>query len=163
MMLRGYVHWGAVAAGFETAIAFSFLYMIRCSLHGAALKKTVPMLSRVQKQTVDVRAVPTRGVERSSSTRTRNAAKHHRVFSEALDIEHVANVINGLHSENNDESPVETYTAKASSASLKDILLQYGYCQFVSAIGGCMAVTPCVAAAPTMFTVSLGQIQSGIA
>ncbi|KAG7357640.1 cyclic nucleotide-binding protein [Nitzschia inconspicua] len=40
------VHWGAVQKGLSTAIALSFLYLIRCSVHGAALKKNIPNLAR---------------------------------------------------------------------------------------------------------------------
>jgi len=43
---QGKVHWGAVQAGLPTTIALGFLYMIRCSLHGAALKKNVTLMER---------------------------------------------------------------------------------------------------------------------
>ena len=45
--------------------------------------------------------------------------------------------------------------AKPTNASLKEILLQYGYALYVCGFVGSFAVTPCVAVSPTMFTVSL--------
>ena len=45
-LFRGKVHWGAVRAGLSTSIAMGFLYLIRCSVHGTALKKNIPNLCR---------------------------------------------------------------------------------------------------------------------
>ena len=45
-LVQGQVHWVAVQAGFSTALALAFLYMIRCSLHGAALRKNIGIMQR---------------------------------------------------------------------------------------------------------------------
>ena len=46
MMLHGDVHWPAFRAGISTMSALAFLYLIRCSLHAAALKKNIPNVTR---------------------------------------------------------------------------------------------------------------------
>ena len=43
---RGQVVWEAAAAGIPTVLALAFLYVIRCSLHSAALKKNIPNVTR---------------------------------------------------------------------------------------------------------------------
>jgi hypothetical protein len=45
-MKNGYVHWPSFRAGISTMSALAFLYLIRCSLHAAALKKNVPHVTR---------------------------------------------------------------------------------------------------------------------
>jgi hypothetical protein len=146
-LVGGSVHWGAVTEGLETAIALSFLYLLRCSLHSAALKKNVAMLSRVEK--VKVEAVRPLHLSREVSDRIRNPSFHRRRFSETIDIE----------SDNVEESKVPEpkattiVMAKPAHSSLKQIMIQYGYSQFVCALVGGFGIVPCVAASPTMFMV----------
>jgi len=147
-MCSGKVHWGAVAKGFETTVALSFLYLIRCSLHGAALKKNVPNLSRLE--IVKQEPLSRLSLTRQSTARLTN--RHKRIFSEAIDIEQVQEAPSQAKNQNGVDTHV--VTAKPTNASLKEILLQYGYAQFMCALVGSFAVTPCVAVAPTMFTVS---------
>lgn len=45
-LFNGKVHWGAFQAGLPTAIALALLYVIRGSLHSAALKKNIPNVTR---------------------------------------------------------------------------------------------------------------------
>eukprot|EP00521_Asterionellopsis_glacialis_P011202 CAMPEP_0195293998 /NCGR_PEP_ID=MMETSP0707-20130614/13943_1 /TAXON_ID=33640 /ORGANISM="Asterionellopsis glacialis, Strain CCMP134" /LENGTH=932 /DNA_ID=CAMNT_0040354855 /DNA_START=29 /DNA_END=2824 /DNA_ORIENTATION=- len=45
-LFQGKIHFGAVKAGFPTALALAFLYLVRCSLHAAALKKNIPNVTR---------------------------------------------------------------------------------------------------------------------
>ena len=45
-LFQGKIHFGAVKAGFPTAFALAFLYLVRCSLHAAALKKNIPNVTR---------------------------------------------------------------------------------------------------------------------
>jgi len=78
----GKVHWGAVGKGLETTLALSFLYLIRCSLHGAALKKNVPNLSRVE--TVEEEVLSRPSLTRQSTARMANI-RHKRIFSEAIE------------------------------------------------------------------------------
>jgi hypothetical protein len=138
------VHWGAVAKGLETTVALSFLYLIRCSLHGTALKKNVPTMSRVEK----VKIEPLRPL--TLSRKTTVVRGHRRRFSEVVDID-------GVHPEvksTMETSSTTVVNAKPTRASLKTILLQYGYSQLISGLVGGFAVIPCVATAPTMFMVS---------
>ena len=146
-MIGGKVHWGAVAKGLETTIALSFLYMIRCSIHGTALKKNIPTLTRVEKINND----PVKEVIQplALSRRPTVVRAHQRKFSEAVDIdgtqtERTASVITNA---------TVVVTAKPTKASLKAILTQYGYSQLISGMVGGFAVIPCVATAPTMFMV----------
>jgi hypothetical protein len=138
--LAGKIHWGAVMKGMDTTIALSFLYLIRCSLHGTALKKNVPFLSRTEK------AGPSRALAKGLSAKFGMAVKHKRKFSEVIDIENTAPGVT------NPETTI--VRAKATHFSLKKILIQYGYSQFVCAAVGGFAITPSVAASPTMFMVS---------
>ena len=150
-MIGGKVHWGAVAKGLETTVALSFLYMIRCSIHGTALKKNIPTLSRVEKINKDpvkeiIQPLPL-------SRKPTVVRAHQRKFSEALDID-------GAQPEST--TPIDTnttvvVTAKPTKASLKAILTQYGYSQLISGLVGGFAVIPCVATAPTMFMVRLAR------
>ena len=152
-MYWGKVHWGAVVKGLETTIALSFLYLIRCSLHGAALKKNVPMLSRVEKVKGTELTRPT--LARQTTERQKNSRKHKRIFSEAIDIEQVEEVSRSMkNGDRNHGDETHVVKAKPTNASLKDILLQYGYAMYVCGLVGSFAVTPCVAVSPTMFTVS---------
>ena len=42
----GNVHWPSFRAGISTMSSLAFLYLIRCSLHTAALKKNIPNVTR---------------------------------------------------------------------------------------------------------------------
>jgi hypothetical protein len=130
--LQGKIHWGAVWNGMETTIALSFLYLIRCSLHGAALKKNVPNLSRTEK------TGPVQGKARFSM-----AVPHRRKFSEVLDIENMVPLVT------NAETTI--VRPKPTGLSLKKILIQYGYSQFLCGAVGGFPITPSVAASPTMY------------
>lgn len=46
MFFHGDVYWPAFRAGLSTMSALAFLYLIRCSLHAAALKKNIPNVTR---------------------------------------------------------------------------------------------------------------------
>jgi hypothetical protein len=43
---KGNVFWEAVVACIPTIVALAFLYLVRCSLHSAALKKNIPNVTR---------------------------------------------------------------------------------------------------------------------
>jgi hypothetical protein len=45
-LVRGEVVWEAFTASVPTVLALAFLYVIRCSLHSAALKKNIPNVTR---------------------------------------------------------------------------------------------------------------------
>lgn len=146
-MIGGKVHWGAVVNGLETTVALSFLYMIRCSIHGTALKKNIPTLSRVEKINKDPARETIQPLALSRKPTVVRA--HNRKFSEAVDIdgaqpERTASVA---------ANATIVVTAKPTKASLKAILTQYGYSQLISGLVGGFAVIPCVATAPTMFMV----------
>lgn len=118
-------------------MALSFLYLIRCSLHGAALKKNVPMLSRVEK------------VKADAPRPTAYSSRHQRRFSEVIDIENE-------HSEPSstpEANATIVVTAQPTHASLKQILYQYGHSQYICSLVGGFGIIPCVATAPTMFMV----------
>ena len=154
---EGQVHWKAVSAGLETTMALSFLYLIRCSLHGAALKKNVPTLSRKEKETMPELG-PLGQVMRDTSTGSRRSLlsstgvsqrsfRHRRKFSEVIDIENLATAVES------DSPGYVIVQPKPTNHSLKDILAQYGNSQLVCAIVGGFPVAPSVAASPTMYLV----------
>jgi len=139
--VEGKVYWAAVFAGMPTVCALSFLYMLRCSIHGTALKKNVPNLARP--------AMASDFVESPEKRRPSVAQnRHKRLFSEALDIEAVMSSTRDKSS----EKPI--YRAKDTNISLETILTEYGHSQYVSALIGSFGITPSVAASPTMFSVS---------
>jgi hypothetical protein len=146
-MIGGKVHWGAVGKGLETTVALSFLYLIRCSIHGTALKKNIPTLSRVEKVKKEP---PLEAIRPLALARRPTVLRgHQRKFSEAVDID-------GAQQEQTasaDVAATTVVTAKPTKASLKAILTQYGYSQLISGLVGGFAVIPCVATAPTMFMV----------
>ena len=140
-LVSGKVRWSAVWKGIDTTLALSFLYLIRCSLHGAAMKKNVPNLERVvNTDTTD-----------SMSTDGTRAPRHSRTFSEVVDIEHV--LAGALSREGPDMPETTKERAKPPHVSLKDILMHYGISQYFCALAGGFAVTPSVAVAPTMYVV----------
>jgi hypothetical protein len=145
-MKNGVVHWGAVYEGMSTVLALGFLYMIRCSVHGTALKKNIPNLSRTVRSKDIVDRSPMRSTVQPPSLKARK-------FSEAVDIEAVmlptSTAGGGLEKP---DSIVEH--AKPTNISLKAILIPYGMSQFLAAVVGGFAITPSVAASTTMFSVS---------
>ena len=141
-LFAGQVKWTAVWKGLETVVALGFLYLIRCSIHGAAMKKNVRNLQRRAKKSV----TPASGMP---SPPRRPPNRHQRKFSEALDIENLNSIVAG----NNNEDDMEK--AKPTNIPLGDILIQYGFSQFLCAAVGGFAVTPSVAASSTMYTVRL--------
>lgn len=46
MMFHEDIHWPSFRSGISTMSALAFLYLIRCSLHAAALKKNIPNVTR---------------------------------------------------------------------------------------------------------------------
>ena len=145
--LQGKIHWGAVMNGMQTTVALSFLYLIRCSLHGAALIKNVTTLSRVEIETQGPWRTLTTGLSKRFSLVGGNGdAPHRRKFSEVIDIEYLAPIAT-------DNSAGAVVKAKATNVTLKEILLQYGCSQFLCGAVGGFAITPSVAASPTMYMV----------
>ena len=144
-LARGQVNWNAAFKAINTSVALGFLYLIRCSLHGTAMKKNVRNLQRVRKNEATTVI--------AASMRPKPFTGHRRRFSEALDIEHPSFM-------NTSTAPTvrPLETAKPSSIGLQDIFIEYGFSQFMSALFGGFAVTPCVAASPTMFQVSVCQL-----
>jgi hypothetical protein len=136
-------------------MALSFLYLIRCSIHGAALKKNVPMLSRIEK-------IKNQESVNASLSRSGIAALSFRkkqiFFSERIDIENVTGPDVKINQRGRGEGAANAdltcvVTAKPSSMSLKDLSLQYANSQFVCGLIGSFAITPSVASAHTMYRV----------
>lgn len=137
------MHWGAVYKGLSTSIAMGFLYLIRCSVHGTALKKNIPNLARKAKQSDTLHSPPKLLPSRPKPVRSRK-------FSEAVDIEAVMN--NPASNKGGDEKLNTVVSAKPTNITLKAILFPYGCSQFLSALVGGFAITPSVAASAMMYT-----------
>jgi hypothetical protein len=148
-LFRGLVHWGAVADGMSTAMALGFLYVIRCSVHGAALKKNMSNLVRTVRTTAEVHEK----IEASPKI-SRPATYRTRQFSEAVDVEAVMPPPSEKSIASTNTLGVTVVHAKPSNVSLKVILTTYGMSQLVSALFGGFAITPAVSASTTMFSVS---------
>jgi hypothetical protein len=148
-MKNGVVHWGAVYEGLSTVLALGFLYMIRCSVHGTALKKNIPNLSRIvrSKDVVVISRSPMRSTMKPPSLKARK-------FSEAVDIEAVMLPTSAAVGGGSEKPDIIVEHAKPTNISLKAILIPYGMSQFLAAFVGGFAITPSVAASTTMFSVS---------
>lgn len=153
-MLQGKVMWRAVLNGADTAAALGFLYLIRCSLHGAAMKKNIRNLER----TTVTEPVPKRDQpiqESMPSPPKRRSAGHRRKFSEVLDIEQISLSIRATSAAPDaSNQTVVIERVKPTDLSLPDILIQYGFSQFMCALVGGFPVMPAVNVSSTMYVVS---------
>mmetsp|Transcript_5493 Transcript_5493/g.11249 ORF Transcript_5493/g.11249 Transcript_5493/m.11249 type:complete len:1101 (-) Transcript_5493:2-3304(-) len=153
-MFRGKIHWGAVVSGLEPTLALSFLYLIRCSIHAAALRKNVTTLSRTEK-------IGTDDLDESFSSMTsgkmrrpslgKESNPHARMFSEVIDLEHILTSPSDGDATPAAEPTTEVVNHKPTSLPMKDVLLEYGHSQFISALIGSFGVVPSVAASSTMY------------
>lgn len=139
-MLHGNVHWTSVVKALETSIAFAFLYLIRCSVHGAALRKNVSNLQRIVK-------VPNE--ETQSHHHAIPLRAHRRKFSEHVDLELVGVTDSCARATVIEAAPNTRHT-------MKNILHQYGITQCISALAGSFAIVPSVAASSTLYKVAPG-------
>lgn len=154
----GQVHWGAVASGLQPTLALSFLYLIRCSIHSAALKKNLTTLRRTE--TVVSGDDDSSGGRPSLGTRRPSARSgpHSRAFSEVLDLERVLGASQSLDP-GATEATVQEVGPMPTTLSLKEIMLEYGHCQLVCGLVGCFAVVPSVAASQTFYLVRFDVVE----
>eukprot|EP00535_Pseudo-nitzschia_heimii_P009560 CAMPEP_0197192470 /NCGR_PEP_ID=MMETSP1423-20130617/25121_1 /TAXON_ID=476441 /ORGANISM="Pseudo-nitzschia heimii, Strain UNC1101" /LENGTH=1092 /DNA_ID=CAMNT_0042645353 /DNA_START=98 /DNA_END=3373 /DNA_ORIENTATION=- len=153
------VHWGAVWNGLSTTVAMSFLYLIRCSVHGAALKKNIPNLSR-RVSTDKFKKLEAREREDENGrleTIPRAPPVKSRKFSEAVDIEAIMSVpLNqGTADETNNGERASGYQiirGKSTNISLKFISVTYAWTQLLVAFVGGFAILPGVCSSPTMYS-----------
>lgn len=150
-LIQGRVHWGAVRKGMSTATGIGFLYMIRSSLLGAALKKNVPFMQRELRagEGAPVNAGGGGTPQHNINFRPQVLSRQQRAFSENVDIDHAAVVAA--------PDPTETKrieNAKATKHSLKHIITQYSRSQYMTALVGGFATAPAVAVAGTFYAVS---------
>jgi hypothetical protein len=157
--LKGNVHWKSVLKGLDTSIALGILYLIRCSLHAAALKKNVSNLVREEKvvwETTDETHDASADETSSRSPSPSNAHWKRRKFSETLDEETTIKLFSDRYGDDTDDH-ITTHTqmvaAKPSNLSLKEILFPYGVNQIVGALIGSFGIVPSVAATTTMYSV----------
>lgn len=66
---RGDVFWEAYLAGMPMMLALVLLYLVRCSLHSAALKKNIPQVTRKPERNIDEDDSTIQASIRSSSAR----------------------------------------------------------------------------------------------
>eukprot|EP00536_Pseudo-nitzschia_multiseries_P014892 jgi/Psemu1/262507/estExt_Genewise1Plus.C_7830008 len=163
------VHWGAVRDGISTVVALSFLYLIRCSVHGAALKKNVGNFSRKalrgnpkENRTAAALSENESGDENNGISKIipKPPSIKSRKFSEAVDIEAVMSLQtaqgnakngNGNDGEEAEDTKDHFVRAKSTNISLKTVSLAYGLSQVFNAVAGGFAITPSVASSSTMF------------
>ena len=150
-LLTGKIHWISVWNGIQPACALSFLYLIRCALHSAALLKNIPNLGRTVK--VIKEEQPT-----DSRSRPRKKTRMEK-FSEIVDIEDVFAISSRDPSGQKTETTIER--AKPTTWSLQGVLIQYGLAQVVSALVGGFGIIPSVATSHAMFAVSADPVLFG--
>jgi MFS superfamily sulfate permease-like transporter len=119
------IHWGAVQACLPTVAALSFLYLIRCSLHSAAVRKN------------------TSNVTRTSGPSNHNDGDEYGDDDGGAECSKSIERATVSTEKNQQRTPVPT---------LGNILERgYGYSQLLTALVGGFPVAPSVAASVTMF------------
>lgn len=121
MLFHGDVHWPSFQAGISTMSALAFLYLIRCSLHSAALKKNIPNVTRKQPQSDP--SSPKQQQRNSFSLSLRRSTR-------------------SSHCNKHPREPLSLG---------KILEKGYAYSQIVAALSGGIAVAPAVAASLTLF------------
>ena len=159
----GNVHWGAVKSGLREAFTLSFLYLLRCTLHGTAMKKNVPNLRRVAPP-------PTT----KDTFNTRKCCCFQKKAKEDANEEVDAAVpppiettngyyvglpadqadLEGVRASQEEQEELQYIEAKPVRVSIARILKQYAYSVGISALMGSVGVAPSVAASSTMYSVS---------
>jgi hypothetical protein len=126
-LTNGLVNWGAVWQGLSTSIAMGFLYLIRCSVHGTALKKNIPNLSRKVKLDKAANKSDTSLKPNKPPLLVRPKPIKSRKFSEAVDIEAVMYPSQSIpNSKVVENQSFKVECAKPTNIPLKAILLPYG-------------------------------------
>jgi hypothetical protein len=137
-----------VRRGLDTSVALGVLYLIRCSLHAAALKKNVSNLMREEKTMV----VAQESDDFNNETTRIGSSFHRRKYSETLDVEQNSTLHVDTKSVGKALPITEVVAAKPVSESLQEILYPYGLSQYTCALIGCFGIVPSVAATTTMYT-----------
>jgi hypothetical protein len=167
-LVQGKVHWGAVQAGLSSAIALASLYMIRCSLHGAALRKNIAIMTRYvtvdsnatdqgydseannvgeQMTNINAELSPPRRLQRQlSETVDLNAALMSLSIGKMGDNKHDDEATNGRK--------VIAVQSQPTKHTLTEILAQYAISQWVCSLVGGFAVVPSIGPSATMYTAS---------
>lgn len=139
------VYWPSVVNNLQSVCAMSFLYLIRCALHSAALLKNLPSLQR------HVRVTAAPEVEQSAlrmpAAQPRKKTRMEK-FSEIVDIEEIMS--NVTDTKTHTDSMVVEH-AKPTSMTLKGLIVQYGLAQMVSCLVGSFGIVPSVATSHAMF------------
>ena len=141
-LLTGKIYWPSVTKSLQPVCAMSFLYLIRCALHSAALLKNIPNLARNVRVTVEEPTAPV------SHPRKKTRMEK---FSEIVDIEEI---MSNVTVSNVNTSIMEVEHAKPTSWTLKGVMIQYGLAQIVSSFVGSFGIIPSVATSHAMFGVS---------
>jgi hypothetical protein len=171
-MVHGKVHWGSVQAGLPSVIALALLYMIRCSLHGAALRKNIAIMTRYV--TVDCNA--TDQVDYEANNVGEQTPKYDKVdpdllgivqpprrlerqMSETVDLNAALmslsmGRIDDLHSDDEATNGKKAIAVQSQPTkhTLTEILAQYAISQWVCALVGGFAIVPSIGPSATMYT-----------
>ena len=127
---RGDVCWEAYRAGMPTMLALVLLYLVRCSLHSAALKKNIPLV-------------------------TRKKEEHHPHHDNDNDDDAMIDASSSFRSSSRPATKPSSYNnknRKKTPLTLNFILEHgYGYSQLWNGLVGGIAIAPSVAASLTLF------------
>jgi hypothetical protein len=149
----------AIVSGLPTVVALAFLYLLRCSLHAAALRKNIPNVTRAPKDlskqsnsfqpnflepgTVPMAVVPAPPRKRWGHTRGESTASFQYHPLEPVPIPAI------IPSEKNEKPPRKT------QISMLKILMWYGNSLICSALVGGFGNVPSIAASKTLFDVRI--------
>jgi hypothetical protein len=169
--VQGNVHYGAVKAGMSTAVALAFLYMIRCSLHGPALRKNIALMERrVRVNKVLMEENGDSGVEDAveSIQKPSNRSAHPRLgsipkpvrygrrqVSEAVEIDPFTVSFSSIGTEaSRNEDKWTVVQSRQTKHTLTEILAQYARSQYICAFVGGFAIIPSIGPSATLYSVS---------
>jgi len=131
------VLWEAVTNGVPTILALAFLYLIRCSLHAAAVRKNIPQVTR--KPNLQSSSSPINPVHNDPSSGAEAASSLAGIREEEGRID------------DTDKSQ-DKQKKKTKPPSIGEILEKgYGFTLLLASVSGGIAVAPSLAASITMF------------
>ena len=136
-LLMGKIHWASVVKGLQPTCALSFLYLIRCALHSAALVKNIPSLGRRKLKAKEDEPEHQRRISISYSAPRKKTRMEK--FSEIVDIEDVFAQSKEPKGQNTEH---EIERVKPITWTLQGVLIQYGLAQVVSACIGSFGIIP---------------------
>mmetsp|Transcript_25689 Transcript_25689/g.60414 ORF Transcript_25689/g.60414 Transcript_25689/m.60414 type:complete len:1133 (+) Transcript_25689:154-3552(+) len=143
-LAQGNVFWPAYVSGIRNMLALTVLYLIRCSLHAAALKKNIPNVTRT----------PMEGNHRRPSGKIDENPLLSRPGESQSNVLESQEIVATVENTNKDVNLERIKAANDTKRKLAlDFILEKGYAypHLVAAVTGAISVGPALAASMTLF------------